>query len=116
MGELETYQELNRKLRQLDQCIRELRHTGGDYAEAERAYQIAKRKECLALKADGMPVGLISMICKGGDEVASKNFDRMSKEAIYRANQEAVMSLKLQIRIINDQIARDYANPSNGMG
>lgn len=116
MGEIELYQELERKLRQLDVCIKQLRQTGSEFAEAERAYQIAKRDTCLRLKAEGMAVGMVSMVCKGEPEVATKLYDRIAKEAIYRANQEAVMSLKLQIRVIDNQITREYGNPNVGKG
>lgn len=116
MGEIELYQELDRKLRQLDTCIKQLRQTGSDFSEAERAYQIAKRSTCLRLKSEGMAVGMIAMVCKGEPEVASKLYDRMAKEAIYKANQEAVMSLKLQIRVLDNQISREYGNPNVGRG
>ena len=114
MEQIELYQELERKLRQLDVCIRQLRQTGSEFAEAEREYQISKRDTCLRLKAEGMAVGMISMVCKGEPTVASKLYDRLAKEAIYKANQEAVMSLKLQIRVLDNQISREYGNPNVG--
>lgn len=116
MDGVELYQELDRKLKQLDACIRELRQTGGAYAEAERDYQVEKSRVSLELKAQKMPVGLITLVIKGMPSVARLLFERMSKEAIYKANQEAIMSLKLQIRIINDKINRDFGNPSAGRG
>lgn len=116
MDGMELYQELDRKLRQLDTCIRQLRQTCSEYAEAERDYQITKRDTCMRLKADGMAVGMISMVHKGEPEVARKLYDRIAKEGVYRANQEAIMSLKLQIRMIDNQISREMGNPNVGRG
>lgn len=116
MDGMELYQELDGKLRQLDVCIRQLRQTGGEYAEAERDYQIEKSRAALDLKTQKMPVGLITLVIKGMPSVAKLLYERISKEVIYKANQEAIMSLKLQIRIINDKINRDLGNPSVGRG
>lgn len=116
MDELELYQTLDMKVKQLDACIRQLRKTGSEYADAERDYQIAKRSTCMRLKMEGMAVGMVSMVHKGEPEVASKLYDRIAKEAVYKANQEAVMALKLEIRLLDNQIAREYGNPSVGTG
>lgn len=116
MDGLAYYQEMDAKLKQLEQCIRDLRNTGSDFAAKEREYQVRKREYCLRLKSDGMPVSLIQMTYKGIPELASLRYDLMAAEAIYKANQEAVMSLKLQIRILDNQIARELGNPSVGSG
>ena len=116
MDGVELYQELDAKIRQLDICIRQLRQTGGEYAAAERDYQIEKSRVATKMKAERVPVGLITLTIKGVPSVAKLLFERISKEVIYKANQEAIMSLKLQIRIINDKINRDYGNPSAGRG
>lgn len=116
MDGLDLYQELDGKLRQLDACIRQLRQTGGAYAEAERDYQIEKSRVAMDLKTQKMPVGLITMVIKGVPSVAKLLFERISREVVYKANQEAIMSLKLQIRIINDKINREFGNPNVGRG
>jgi hypothetical protein len=103
--------ELQTKLQELDISIKSLRKTGTEFAEAEKDYKIKLREEALKLRAEkGMPVTLIQQVVYGVPEVAQKRFNRDVKEAIYQANQEAINSLKLQIRIIEGQIQREWGN------
>lgn len=104
------YTELQQKRRELDACIRQLRHTGAEFAAADRAYNIAKRACCLRLKAEGMPIGLIEKVYKGEPEVADARYRMMCDEAIYKANCEAVMSTKLQLRLIDTQLGREWSD------
>ena len=103
--------ELQTKLQELDISIKSLRKTGTEFAEAEKDYKIKLREEALKLRAEkGMPVTLIQQVVYGVPDVAQKRFNRDVKEAIYQANQEAINSLKLQIRIIEGQIQREWGN------
>lgn len=47
---------------------------------------------------------------KGNRDVAHKKFQEISKEAIYKANLEAINSIKLRIRIIQNQIDKEWSN------
>ncbi len=98
-------------MRQLDVCIKELRKSGTAYAEAERAYKIKLREECLRLRNDGMAVGIIQLTVYGIESVAELRFQRDIAETLYRANIEAINSIKLEIRIINEQLCREYPRP-----
>ena len=60
-----------------------------------------------------MPVTLIQQVVYGVPEVAEKRFVRDVKEAVYKANQEAINVFKLQIRIIESQLQREYGNINN---
>ena len=102
---------LQSKIKDLNVSIKKLRETGTEYAEAERDYKITLRQEALKLRAEkNMPVTLIQQVVYGVPEVADKRFKRDIKEAIYNANQEAINSIKLQIRIIESQINREWSN------
>jgi len=102
---------LNSKIQDLNVSIKKLRETGTEFAEAERDYKITLRQEALKLRAEkGMPVTLIQQVVYGVPEVAEKRFNRDVKEAIYNANQEAINSTKLQIRIIESQLQREWGN------
>ena len=105
---MELYQELLQKTRELDISIRQLRHSGTAYAQAERDYKILLRQECLKLRADGMAIGLIDKTCYGIPEVAEARFKRDVAEAVYKANQEAINSIKLQLRLLESQISREW--------
>lgn len=105
------YNELNQKIKELNISIQSLRKTGTEYAEAEKEYKIKLREEALKLRAEkGMPVTLIQQVVYGVPEVASKRFNRDVKEAVYQANQEAINSIKLQIRVIENQLSREWGN------
>ena len=105
------YNELQQKIKDLNISIKKLRETGTDYAEAEKDYKITLRQEALKLRAEkGMPVTLIQQVVYGVPEVAEKRFKRDVKEAIYQANQEAINSTKLQIRVIESQLNREWNN------
>ena len=102
------WQELRSKSQQLETSIKSLRRTGAQYAQAERDYKVLLRQECLKLKDDGMAIGLIDKTCYGIPSVAEARFKRDVSEAVYKANQEAISSLKLQLRLIDSQINRDW--------
>ena len=89
---------------------RELTKTGKAYAEAEREYKIAVCKKALELKDGGMPVTLIQLVIYGYQEIATLRFKRDTAQVIYNANQEAINSTKLEIRILQNQIEKEYYN------
>ena len=108
---MDLYKEKKKKIKELNISIKKLRETGTEYAEAERDYKITLRQEALKLRAEkGMPVTLIQQVVYGVPEVAEKRFKRDVKEAIYKANQESINSTKLQIRVIENQLQREYTN------
>ncbi len=105
------FNELQLKIKELNISIKKLRETGTEYAQAEKDYKITLRQEALKLRAEkGMPVTLIQQVVYGVPEVAEKRFQRDVKEAIYQANQEAIQSTKLQIRVIENQLSREWNN------
>ena len=103
------YNELARKTEELNISIKKLRETGTAYAEAERDYKILLRQECLKLRDDGMAIGMIDKTCYGIPSVAEARFKRDVAEAIYKANLEAINSIKLQMRLIEGQISREWS-------
>lgn len=102
--------ELQIKLNELNVSIKKLRETGTAYAEAERDYKILLRQECLKLRDDGMAIGMIDKTCYGIPSVAEARFKRDVAETIYKANMEAINTIKLNIRIIESQLQREYSN------
>lgn len=108
---MDLFNEMQVLLRDLNVSIRKLRETGTEFAEAERDYKVTLRQEALKLRAEkGMPVTLIQQVVYGVPEVAQKRFNRDVKEAIYQANQEAINSLKLQIRVVEGQLQREWSS------
>lgn len=100
--------ELQYKIKLLDACIKELAKTGKAYAQAEKEYKMAVCKKALELKDSGMAVTLIQLVIYGYPEIANLRFKRDSSEAIYRANQESINATKIEIKILQDQINKEY--------
>lgn len=93
---------------QLEISIKSLRRTGTAYAEAERNYKVLLRQECLKLRDEGMAIGMIDKTCYGIPSVAEARFKRDIAEVVYKANQEAINSIKLQLRIVENQLQREW--------
>lgn len=106
---MDLYNELENKIKELEVSIRSLRKTGCNYAEAEKEYKILLRQEVLKLRDEGQAIGVITLICYGIPSVAEARFKRDTAEAIYKANQEAINSIKLQLRLLESQIQREYS-------
>ena len=101
-------------MKELTASIRKLRDNGVKLAEAERDYKMTLRKEALKLRAGDTPVTLINSIIYGVPEVADKRFDRDVAEANYKANQEHINIVKLQLRILENQLNREYGVAGKG--
>lgn len=98
--------EMNALSEKLTQAIRLLAKYGKEYAGAERDYKVKLAQESLSLKDNGMAVTLIDKVVYG--KAANERFKRDVAEVMYKTAQENVNSIKLQIRILNDQISREW--------
>lgn len=105
---MDLYNELESKIQELEVSIRSLRKTGQNYAEAERDYKILLRQEVLKLRDEGQAIGVITLTCYGIPSVAEARFKRDVAETVYKANLEAINSIKLQLRLLENQIQREY--------
>ena len=110
MSGQELYTEMEALRKQLSASIKELRKNGTDLAQKERDYKVLLRQEILKLRDGGMAVGIIDKICYGIPLVADKRFERDVAQTVYEANKEAINSLKLQIRIVQNVIDKEYSN------
>ena len=107
---MDLFNDIQNLMKELSTSIKLLRKNGNELAEAERDYKITLRQEALKLRAEkGMPVTLIQQVVYGVPEVAEKRFKRDVAEAVYQANQEAINSIKLQIRVIENQLSREWS-------
>ncbi len=105
---MDLYNDLNQKQRELDISIKSLRKTGNDYAEAYTNYRIKLAQELVKLRDEGMPVTLAYDVARGKQEIAKAKFNEISKEAIYKANLESINALKLQIKVLENTLEREY--------
>lgn len=110
MEEFELLQQLQAMDRQLRNSLKALRENGTAYAAAEREYKKTLAKECARMRADGTAVTLIDKLCYGLENVADLRFKRDIAEVVYKANIEAINVLKLEIRLLDAQIEREWNN------
>ena len=102
--------ELNNLISKLDVSVKSLRKTGSEYAKAYTDYRVALAKELMILKEEGYAITLAGDIARGKPEIAKLKFKEISTEAIYKANQEAINSTKLKIKIIQEQLNKEYSS------
>jgi len=108
MSGQDLYLEMQEKVDLLNQALRELGRRGRTYAQAEHDYKVELSKEILVQRDNKIPVTIISDICRGTPRIAKLRFERDVAEVTYKAAMEAINSYKLQIRILEGQISREY--------
>ena len=101
-------QELESKFAMLDAALGQLGKRGRTRAQAERDYRVALAQKILIERDKGTPVTIISDICRGYAEIAAKKFARDCADTNYDAAKEAINTYKLQIRILENQIDREW--------
>lgn len=94
----------------LNASIKALASNGKALAKAEMEYKIVLRQEALKLRADGEAVTLINQIVYGIPEVARKRFDRDVADTMYQTALESINATKLQIRILQSQLDKEWGN------
>ena len=107
---MELLDELQLKSSQLDQALRTLRRNGIALAEAEKNYKEMVTKEVLRLRDEGMAVTMIAQVIYGLPSISLLRFKRDCAKTLYEANQEAINVKKLQLRIIEAQINREWGS------
>lgn len=111
---MELYEEITKLTGQLEKSIKMLRQNGTAYAQAEKEYKILLRVECLKLRDEGMAVGMIDKTCYGIPSVAEARYKRDCAEAVYTANKEAINSIKLRLRLVENQLQREWSAAGAG--
>lgn len=94
--------------KQLDQAMLTCRMNGMKWAEAERDYRIKKSQEELRLRDENYPVTLIPDIVKGLPEAAELDYKRNIALVTYKANQEAILVKKLELKTMEAELEREY--------
>lgn len=110
MIKIELWNEIQEKQKMLDKAIKELAQNGYKLAECERDYKIAVNKKALELRSQDVPVTLINQVIYGYEEIAKLRFERDTAQVKYNANLEYIQTIKLMIRILENQLSREYGN------
>lgn len=112
--ELDLINTLTQKSNALDKAIKQLRKSAYDYAKARHDYRVAIATETLKLRDSGMKVTVISDIVRGLPTIAKLGMDEVIAKGIYEANIESIQGLKLQIRLLDAQIQREWNASGKG--
>jgi hypothetical protein len=104
------WQQIEKKSEMLDKAIKDLANNGYDLAEKEKKYKTAVSQKALELRANDTPVTLINQIIYGYKEIADLRFDRDVAEVKYNSNLEYINVIKLQIRLLENQLSREWGN------
>lgn len=107
---IDLWQEILEKQKMLDKAIEQLAQNGYKLAECERDYKIAVNKKALELRSQDVPVTLINQVIYGYEDIAKLRFERDTAQVKYNANLEYINTLKLQIRILSNQLDKEYGN------
>lgn len=100
--------ELWDKQRTVEMALGELGKRGRKRAAAEQEYRVAYAQKILTERDKGTPVTIISDVCKGDKELARLRFERDVAETMYDAALEAIQVYKLGIRVLQEQINREW--------
>ena len=101
--------EISAKTALLDKAVTQFGIRGRTFAQAEHDYRVALSKRILEHRAEGMPVTIISDVCRGEPEIAKVRLERDIAETVYKSALEAIQSYKLQIRILDAQVEREWS-------
>ena len=96
--------ELNKYRSDLNKAITIIKVRGKAKAIAERDYRVELAKEILRLRAEGMPVTIISDLCRGNEKIAELKMNRDIAETLYESNMQFIYKTKLNIDIVMKQI------------
>lgn len=89
-------------------ALEEMKNAGRKLAYAEFEYKKALRMEVLKERAKETAVGIIDKIIYGEDTVGLTRLRRDIALTDYETAKELIMMLKLDIKIIESQIAREW--------
>ena len=107
---MDLYNELQSKITYLEGRIKSLAENGKQYALAYTNYRVALAKKLTLLKAEGYAITLAGDIARGDPEIAKLKYKEIATEAVYKANLEDINATKLHIKIIENQIEREYVH------
>ena len=86
----------------LMQEIEAYEKSGCQLAKNEAEYRKALER------ANKTPVSIVSDICRGKPEIAELKLNRDCSEAVYSASKEAIHAIKLRLRILDEEITREW--------
>ena len=105
---MEEMLQLNQLNNYLTSALSGYKKRGTEYAKAYKNYRVLLSQELLKLKAEGMPVTIAYDIARGTEQVADAKEQEIITECLYKSCQEAINTYKLQIKILQENINKNY--------
>ena len=102
------HRELQAQIKLLSKALLSHRRRGQKFALSRREYQVALAKEMLLQRNAGLPVTILSDICKGNEEIADLRMKKDIAESAYKTAAEAIMVYKINVRILEAEISREW--------
>ena len=107
--------EMQEMREELHKSMKMLRQNGNALAKAENEYQCIKAQTVAMMKADGCPMTEISLSIKGQTDVAEAMLKRDLAKVMYESNQEHINVVKLEQRVLENQIAREWSSETQNV-
>ena len=104
------WEEIRLEQKLLDRAVAELKPRGRAKAQTEYEYKMALSKRLTELRARGEPVTHLADIARGMPDIAELRLKRDLACSLYEIAQEAINVQKLKIRIIENQLSREWGN------
>ena len=108
MEEHELMQQLQQKLSYLDDAVKQIKSRGSKKAETEQNYRVKLASTIAKLRANGESITLAKDMARGTEEVSQAKYEMEVADAEFRSVLEAIMVLKVQVKVIENQIEREW--------
>ncbi|MBQ9021105.1 MAG: hypothetical protein IJ113_03695 [Eggerthellaceae bacterium] len=103
-----TWSDIESGIAYLQERTEEMRTSGMRYAEAEAEYRKRKAIAILDERQKGTPATLCKEIIFARPDMIEALTERNCAEAVYNADKESINSMKLKLRVLDAQLARDW--------
>lgn len=100
--------ELHELRRGMNQALRIAKERGMELAEKEATYKVAKGKLVLCERENKTPVSVINDIVLGNPVISTLRKERDIAKVLYINAQEAINVRKLELRIVEAQLGREW--------
>lgn len=92
----------------LTKALEQYKVRGVEYAKAQSNYRKLLSQTMLKLKAEGMQTTILGDVARGKEEVADAKEKEIIAETMCESCKESINGFKLQIRILQDQINKEW--------
>lgn len=94
----------------LTKALEQYKQRGREYAQAYKTYRVMLAQELLRLRAEQVPVTIAYDIARGKEDIANAKEQEIITESLYESCKEAINTYKLQMKIIQEQINKEWNN------